>query len=234
MPIRSASALGAALGGLLALATGPVQAIGAPPPAAVMAAGGTTQTIAQRASPAWVAFARAWNHIAGYRATVTVFEQKGTQVQNMVLDYSFRKPSNASIRIVKGPDTGVTLIWNGGDTLEAHRGCGFIGLFKRTLSLRDPLATTVRGSSIDQLSFGAILAHGMATPGAVSQAAGAAIDGTAMDAVRLVPANPTDDASLTLEIIYISKQTHLPVLLVGYEGPKLVRSVEFSSVELER
>ena len=30
-------------------------------------------------------------------------------------------------------------------------------MFKRTLSLHDPLVTTLRGSSIDQLSFGAIL-----------------------------------------------------------------------------
>jgi hypothetical protein len=184
--------------------------------------------------PAWVAFDRAWSTIEGYSATVSVFERKGVEVQHLAFEYSFRKPSSATVRVIEGPNAGVTLQWNGGDTMEAHRGSGFAALFKRTLSLHDPLATTIRGSSIDQLSFGAVLAHGEATLGDASQGVGAAIQGMETDAVSVVPTTPATDASLTLEIVYLSKETHLPVLVVGYEGPILVRSVEFSSVKLDR
>ncbi len=63
------------------------------------------------------------------------------------------------------------------------------GPFKKTMAVDDPLATTVRGSTIDQLSFDAILAHAQQTPGSVAQLPGAPIDGLATDEVRLIPAN---------------------------------------------
>ncbi len=105
------------------------------------------------------AFAAAWAPITAYTATVTVFEQQGTEVQHVVFDYSFRKPSSVTVHVLAGPNAGVTLAWDGGTNVVAHRGSGLAALFKRTLSLHDPLATTIRGSSIDQLSFAAILAH---------------------------------------------------------------------------
>jgi outer membrane lipoprotein-sorting protein len=190
-------------------------------------------TYARAQPPAWLEFTRAWVGIAGYNATVTVFEQKGAQVQHVVFDYNLRKPSNVTVRVIKGPNAGVTLVWNGGATMSAHRGSGFTALFKRTLSLHDPAATTIRGSSIDQLSFGAILAHGQATPGRVSQARGPVIDGIGTDAVRLIPAAPAADTGLTYEIVEISKTTHFPLRVLGYHGRALVRRVDFSNVKLE-
>ena len=67
------------------------------------------------------AFARAWAGITGYSATVTVFDQKGTQTQNLVFDYTFRKPSNVTVHVVAGPNAGVTLTWDGGQTVVVHR-----------------------------------------------------------------------------------------------------------------
>jgi len=194
----------------------------------------TGTVITRSLPPAWVAFESAWSDVVGYSATVSVFERKGDEVQHLTFDYRFRKPSSATVRVVDGPNAGVTLQWNGGDSMVAHRGSGFAALFKRTISLHDPLATTIRGSSIDQLSFGAVLAHGEATPGDVAQATGSTVQATQTDAVSVVPTTPATDASLTLEIVYLSKETHLPVLVAGYEGAILVRSIEFASVKLER
>lgn len=184
--------------------------------------------------PAWIAFGRAWAGIAGYGATVTVFERKGAQVQHVVFDYNFRKPSNATVRVVQGPNAGVTLVWNGGTTMEAHRGSGLMTLFKRRLSLHDPLATTIRGSSIDQLSFGAILAHARATPGTVSQGRGPVIDGVATDAVGLIPTTSASNTGLTREVVQISKKTHFPMRVLGYAGRTLVRQIDYSKVKLDR
>jgi hypothetical protein len=163
---------------------------------------------------------------------VTIFEQKGSQDENLVLDYTYHKPSNAVMRVVKGKNAGVTLVWNGGTTMQAHRGSGFMANFKKTLAINDPLATTIRGSSIDELSFDAILAHAQQTPGTVAQLPGAAIDGLPTDEVRLVT-TPSADDGLTMEVVDVSKTTHLPIRILGYEGSTLVRSIEFSDVKID-
>ncbi len=192
------------------------------------------QTGVRLLPPAWVAFALAWTTISGYSAVLTVFEQKGAQTQSVAFDYNFRKPSNATVRVAAGPNAGVTLVWNGGATMEAHRGSGFTALFKKTISLHDPLATTIRGSSIDQLSFGAILDHATQTEGAVSQSPGPVIDGAPTDELRLIATHSIANTGLTLEVIYLSQATHLPMRVLGYEGQTLVRNMAFSNVKLDR
>jgi outer membrane lipoprotein-sorting protein len=179
------------------------------------------------------AFAGTWAGVTGYSATVTIFDQKGTQTQNLVFDYTFRKPSSVTVRVVAGPNAGVTLTWDGGTTVVARRGSGLAALFKRTLSLHDPQVTTLRGSSIDQLSFGAILAHGQQQAGSLSEAPGEAIDGVAVNAVTLVPAGSASDAGLTREVVELSTVTHLPVRVLAYDGPTLVRRIDFSNVKVQ-
>lgn len=214
----SRASIFAAFVALLALATVPAPSLAQ-----------STRTL----SPAWTDFTRAWSSIAGYSATVTIFEQKGAKAQNIVLDYTYRKPSNATVRIVQGTDAGVTLVWNGGSTIQAHRGSGLAALFKRTMALDDPAATTIRGSSIDQVSFDGILAHAQQIAGVASQSPGIVVKGVATDEVRLVPSNPASDDGLTLEVVDLSQSTHLPVRVLGYEGSVLVRSISFTDVKLQ-
>jgi hypothetical protein len=178
------------------------------------------------------AFARAWAAVTAYSATVTVFEQKDAQVQNVVFNYTFRKPASVTVHVASGSNAGVTLVWDGGTTVVAHRGSGLVALFKRTLSLHDPQATTIRGSSIDQLSFGAILAHAQAEAGTLSEVPGDVIDGVGTDAVRLSSTTPAADAGLTREVVELSTITHLPVRVLGYDGEMLVRRIDFSNVTL--
>ncbi len=179
------------------------------------------------------AFAHAWGVLTEYSAMVTIFDQKGTQTQNLVFDYKFRKPSNVTVHILAGPNAGATLTWNGGPTVVAWRGSGLAAMFKRTLSLNDPLVTTLRGSSIDQLSFGAILAHGQQQAGSISEAPGEVIDGVAVNAVTLIPAGSASDAGLTREVVELSSVTHLPMRVLGYDGSTLVRKIDFSNIKLQ-
>jgi outer membrane lipoprotein-sorting protein len=184
--------------------------------------------------PALAAFARAWDGVTAYSATVTVFEQKGAAVQNVVFDYTFRKPSSFTVRVIKGPNAGVTLQWDGGAAVQATRGGGlFAALFKRSIPLHDPLVTTIRGSSIDELSFGAILVHSEQTPGTVSVNPGEPIGGTATESLSLIPRDPAADAAFTRETIDLSAATHLPVRVEAYEGTTLVRRIDFSSVKTQ-
>lgn len=179
------------------------------------------------------AFARAWAGITAYTATVTVFEQKGAQSQNRVLNYTFRTPSDVTVQIVGGQDAGATLLWSGGSDVVAHHSSGLTGMFKKTLSLHDPQATTIRGSSIDELTFGNILAHAQRTPGKVSEASGPAIGGPT-DAVTLIPDDAEANAGYTREVVDLSKNTHLPARVLGYQGDMRVRKIDFSNIQLER
>jgi hypothetical protein len=182
--------------------------------------------------PAWVAFALAWVGITGYSARVTASEQVGSKTQQEVFDYTFLKPSNATMHVLTGTNAGVTVVWSGGTTVVAHRGSGLSAMFKKTFPLHDPQVTTIRGSSLDQLSFGAILTHGADTAGVVAEGSGPTIDGVPTDEVTLVPTNAVIDTGLTLEVVDLSKVTHLPVRLSGYEGQTLVRTIDFSNVDV--
>jgi outer membrane lipoprotein-sorting protein len=179
-------------------------------------------------------FAAAWATVTAYTATITVAERKAAQLQNIVLDYTFRKPTSVTVHVNAGPNAGVTMVWDGGTTIVAHRGSGFAALFKKTLSLHDPQATTIRGSSIDQLSFGAILVHAQQEAGSISETAPSTVNGVSVVAVTLVSAEPTTNTGLTREVVALSTSTHLPVQVLGYDGPTLVRQIDFSNVILQR
>lgn len=197
-----------------------------PPPAVLPSA-----TSSSAVTTAWAAFARTWTNITAYSATITVFERKGTTTQNAVFDYTFHKPSTATVHYNSGPNSGVTAVWNGGNSVVAHRGSGLTALFKKTFALHDPAVTTIRGSSIDQLSFAAILAHAQDTPGPTSQSTGPVIDGVTTEAITLIPTSSGADAELTREIVDISTTTNLPLRVLGYEGETLVRQIDFSSIK---
>lgn len=212
---------------LLGTISAAAQPAGATPEAPV------TQTAPR--PPALEAFARAWAGVTAYSATLTFFEQKGTSVQDTVIEYSFRKPSSVTVRIIAGRNAGVTLTWDGGATVEATRGRGlFAALFKRTIALHDPLMTSIRGSSIDELSYGAILAHAEQTEGELSEAPGDTIDGTSTESLSLVPRTPAADTGFSRESIEISTATQLPIRIRAYEGAQLVRKIDFSNVNPEK
>ncbi len=184
--------------------------------------------------PALEAFARAWDGVTAYSAKVSVFAAKGVDVQNIVFNYTFRKPSSFTVHVLEGPNAGVTLTWDGGPTVSATRGGGlFAKLFKRTIPLHDPLVTTLGGASLDQLSYSAILAHAVQTPGTLAQSPGEPIGGTPTQALSLVPNDPVANAGLSREIIEISTATQLPIRVEGYEGSTLVRKIDFSDVRPE-
>jgi hypothetical protein len=92
--------------------------------------------------------------------------------------------------------------------------------------------TTIRRSSIDQLSFAAMLAHSQGTPGIVSQDVGPAILDIPTEAVTLVPTSSVADTGLTREVVDISVPTGLPLRILGYEGDTLVRQIDFSNIIL--
>jgi len=195
--------------------------------------GGAAFSAGPSGSPsALSAFKSAWAAVTAYNATITVFEQEGLTVQNVIFKYTFRKPSTVTVDVVGGPNNGVSLLWTGGTTVSAHRGSGPAGMFKETLSLHDSKVTTIRGSSIDELSLGKVLTHAQQTPGKISQGPGLTINGVPTEAVTLIPTHPAADAGLTREIIEISSISHFPLRVLGYQGSTLVRKIDFVDIKL--
>ncbi|MGB8205176.1 MAG: hypothetical protein WCE83_10905 [Candidatus Baltobacteraceae bacterium] len=186
----------------------------------------------QAKPPAWLAFEHAWANITAYSTTVTTFEQEGTRTQTWVFDYTFRKPTSATVHYNKGPNAGVTAVWNGGNAVSVHRS-GLLAVFKKTFALHDPTVTTIRGSSIDQLSFAAIISHAQDTPGTVSEGPGPTILGIPTESVALIPNSAVADTGLTHEVVDISTMTSLPLRVLGFDGETLVRQVDFADIKLE-
>jgi hypothetical protein len=193
---------------------------------------GTASPAVSRPPSALSAYSNALSAVTAYNATIYVFEQRGEKIQNVIFKYTFRKPSTVTVDVVGGPNNGVALLWTGGTTVSAHRGSGLAAALQRTLSLHDPAVTTIRGSSIDQLSLGHVLAHAQQTPGKISQEGGPMINGVATDAVTLIPANPAADAGYTRERIEISRVTHLPLRVLGYQDATLVRRIDFVNLQV--
>lgn len=194
---------------------------------------GAPLSAAAPASPALTAFRTAWAPVTAYNATITVFEQQGTAVQNVIFKYTFRKPSTVTVDVIGGPNNGVSVLWTGGTTVSAHRS-GLASAIKATFSLKDPKVTTIRGSSIDELSYAQILAHALGTPGKISQGPGPTINAVATDAVTLIATHPATNDRYSREIIEISRITHLPLRILGYQGATLVRKIDFVAVTLTR
>jgi hypothetical protein len=170
--------------------------------------------------------------VTAYSATISIFEEKGGSAGTTVSKYTFRKPSTVTVDIVGGPNDGASLLWKGGDTVSVHRGSGLAGLFGKTLPLHDPLVTTSRGSSVDEISFGRILEHGRAIAGRITEKPGPTIGAVRTVAVTLIPTDAASDSGYTREVIDISATTHLPLRILGYEGTALVRKIDFADVRV--
>ncbi|MBV8148210.1 MAG: hypothetical protein JO092_03875 [Candidatus Eremiobacteraeota bacterium] len=99
-------------------------------------------------------FATTWGTMSGYRAEIHCFSVKGSQTENSSFNYTFKKPSSISMTIVSGPRAGNTVTWSGGDSVTAGK-----GMFTKRFSLTDPTVTSLRGSTVVDLSFGSILKH---------------------------------------------------------------------------
>lgn len=187
--------------------------------------------VARAAEPAAIgAFAEAWAAVPGYTATIDSFEKEGSKTQNSVFTYAFTKPEHVTMKVVKGPSAGATVVWNGGKTVTASKS-GMLGIsMSKTVPLNDPLVTSLRGGTVKDLSFGSILAHAEHTPGTRTQGS-ASLNGAIADTVTLVPSDPAKDRGLTREVLYLSRSTHLPLRVDGFTGNELMSSIQFTATQ---
>lgn len=171
--------------------------------------------------------AEAWSDLHGYNATIQLYEVKGSNSEHAVFAYSFTKPASVTMHVNQGPNAGATVTWTGGSTVRASKSGAFGITMGKTVSLNDPLVTSLRGYSVSDLSFAGILAHAQQTAGTLSSGS-TKLNGAPVIAVTLNVANPAQDNGMTREVLYLAQNTQLPLRIDGFTGSQLVRIYRFT------
>jgi outer membrane lipoprotein-sorting protein len=180
--------------------------------------------------PPAAAFVTAWAGIDDYTATIATHETSGTDTQDRIYHYAYKKPHFAKIDIVSGPGRGSGAVWTGGDHVKGHQG-GFLSGIKLSISITDGRATSLRGDTIDHGSFQSI-ADQLASGKVEAATTAATVDGVPSDlvAIDLTPATP---GGVTKAVIAFARTTHLPVRRTSFAGDAQVKQEDFSDVKVD-
>jgi len=170
-------------------------------------------------------FTAAWDKVDSYSCSLTAHEMLGTHVQDRAYDLIYRKPSDTKLVVTGGDGKGGAAVWHGGDTVRGHQG-GFFSFIKLTLNIHDSRATSIRGTTIAQANFGAILEHLESLKATIGVAA--AGDSTDVD---FAVADPSGDQNVTKERVVLASDD-LPTEYDEWEGDTLVRHVVYTDVVL--
>jgi outer membrane lipoprotein-sorting protein len=172
---------------------------------------------------ALAAFSTAWAGVKTYTCTITAHEVKGRDVQDRVYHVAFMRPNNMRMDIVGGAGRGGAAVWTGGSTLFGHQG-GFLSFVKLHLNIHDPKAVSLRGTTVAQASFGALLDRvkslKIATLDAKTQ------NGLTRMSAQIAGAAPEKDVT---SILMVFAANHLPVEYDEYMGSTVVDHVVYSN-----
>jgi outer membrane lipoprotein-sorting protein len=181
---------------------------------------------AASASPAGdaalAAFSNAWDGVHSYTCTISAHEVQGSAVQDRVYNAVFERPNNVRMDIVGGAGKGGAAIWSGGDTVYGHQG-GFLSFIRLHLNIHDSKAVSLRGTTIAQSSFGALLQRfkDMKTSSLDAKTSNGQTTLTAE------VADPAKDNGVTSEVLTLGAD-HLPAGYDQYDGTKNVNHVRYS------
>jgi len=174
------------------------------------------------------AFSAAWAKVDTYSCSITAHEVSGSNVQDRVYDMWFQKsPIMARMNITGGDGKGSAVIWDGSGQVYGHKGGFLISAIKKHLDLHDPQATSIRGTTVADASFGAILTHLQALKGATVDAS---VDGADTD-VTVTVADPSSDQDVTKEMIVLGPGS-LPIEYDQWQGSAQVKHVLYTNVQL--
>jgi outer membrane lipoprotein-sorting protein len=176
----------------------------------------------------WFAkFQTAWDAVNTYTATISSREILNGKTQDRVYDIKYQKPTSVRLEITGGDGKGSVAVWLGGDTVRGHKG-GFFSMFKLTLNIHNPQATSIRGTTIAQSYFGSQLDH---LKSLKWKSADVTVDGANVT-ITGVPADPSTDEGIVKEVMTLGANG-LPVELIEYDGPNSVaKDVKYADVKL--
>ena len=180
----------------------------------------------ETAAQAFAKFDAAWAKLTSYSCTLTSHEVEGTRVQDRVYQLYFRKPYDTRMNVTAGDDKGAEAVYTGGDTVKGHHG-GWLSFVHLNLNIHNSQATSVRGTTIAEANFEALVEH-------IKGLSGATID-TTPDGDRMKidvsVADPSTDQNVTREMMVLGADG-LPVEFDQWEGQDLVKHQTFADLKV--
>ena len=167
-------------------------------------------------------FSAAWDAVHTYTCTISAHEVRGSDVQDRVYHVAFARPNTMRTDIVGGAGRGGAAVWTGGDKLYGHQG-GILSFVKMHLSIHDPRAVSLRGTTVAQVSFGALLER-------FEHLKASSLDAKVAGGVTTVSAavkDPNSEMGVTVEVLILGAN-HMPVEYDQYQGEQLVDRVRYS------
>ena len=171
-------------------------------------------------------FTAAWAKVNAYTCTITAHEVAGSRVQDRTYTMKFRKPYDTRMDLTGGDGRGSAVVWDGSSRVYGHQG-GFLAMFKKHLDLHDKMATSIRGTTVAEANFGALLDHIKGLKGATVDAVADGND----TKINIAVADPLADQSVTRELMVLGAN-NLPVEFDQWEGDKQVKRVTYNDVAL--
>jgi outer membrane lipoprotein-sorting protein len=193
---------------------------------AASALAATTASATTSGEQALASFSAAWAKVNSYTCTITAHEVLETKVQDRVYTMSFVKPSDTRMDITGGDGKGSAVVWLGGTTVKGHQG-GFLSFIKLNLDMHDPKATSIRGTTVAEANFGAIIDHIKGLSGATIDAVA---DGSKTD-VNVAVGDASANGNVTKEELILGAN-ELPLEYYQWEGDNQVKHVVYSDIVL--
>ncbi|HXW76338.1 MAG TPA: hypothetical protein VEJ20_02920 [Candidatus Eremiobacteraceae bacterium] len=193
---------------------------------AMLGAQPASATASAAATAALARFDAAWAKVNSYTATITSHEALGTKTQDRVYDLYFVKPYDTRMNVISGDDHGAEAAYQGGDRVKGHHG-GFLSFLHLNLNIHNPQATSLRGTTIADANFGALVDHVRGLAGATLDAIP---DGDRTD-INVAVADPSADGNVTRERLVLGPDG-LPVEIDQWEGDTQVKLQTYSDVKL--
>jgi outer membrane lipoprotein-sorting protein len=167
-----------------------------------------------------------WDKINTYECTVSSHEVKGTDVQDRVYHIRFEKPLETRVDIVDGDGRGSAAVWDGGDRVRGHQG-GMLSMIKLNIDIHNKLATSIRGTTIAQANFGALIEHLKSQDPSFLRVTTDG-DKTVLVVQEVFSAPDTD---VTKEV-YIFGADGLPIEYFQYAEDEVVKHVVYSDLKI--
>ena len=171
--------------------------------------------------PAIATFQEIFAKVNDYTVTVHAHEVSGSQTQDRVYQFMYKKPHLVKTLIVSGPGAGGGGVWNGGDTVSGHQG-GILSFIHLNVGIHDGRATSLRGYTIPDGVLQNQVAKYTTIKGVLTERNGPLIGGQETTMVELKVAPGAGEPGETRAVMYFSKATHLPLAQMRYDGDTLV------------
>jgi hypothetical protein len=171
-------------------------------------------------------FASAWSNITAFTCTIDAHEVSGNRVQDRTYNMFFHKPHDTRLEITKGDSRGSIAVWRGGTRVIGHRG-GVLSFAKLNVDIHSPLVVTIRGTTIADPNFGAILDH---IRGLDRSSAAVASD-NGLTRIDIAVADPSTDKNVTRERLTLGRDS-LPIEYEQWQMDSEVERVMYLNVKL--